>query len=61
MEWRDYIKKVGIPMAYAVSLFFDEPTTAAVRHAWTRMAEAGVSSLLSNGPYCPHLTLAIYS
>lgn len=48
-------------MAYAVSLFFDEPTEAAVRHAWTRMAEAGVSSLLSDGPYHPHLTLAICS
>ena len=48
-------------MAYAVSLFFDEPTTAAVRHTWTRMAQAGVSSLLSNGPYRPHLTLAICS
>ena len=48
-------------MAYAVSLFFDKPTAAAVRHTWTRMAEAGVSSLLSGGPYCPHLTLAICS
>ena len=48
-------------MAYAVSLFFDEPTADAVRHTWARMAEAGVSSLLSDGPYCPHLTLAIYS
>ncbi len=48
-------------MAYAVSLFFDEPTAAAVRHVWTRMAQVGVSSLLSDGPYRPHLTLAIYS
>lgn len=48
-------------MAYAVSLFFDEPTDAAVRHTWARMAESGVSSLLCGGPYRPHLTLAIYS
>jgi 2'-5' RNA ligase len=48
-------------MAYAVSLFFDEPTAAAVQHIWTRMAQTGVSSLLADGPYHPHLTLAIYS
>lgn len=47
-------------MAYAVSIFFDGQTDMIVRHAWARMAEDGISSLLSNGPYRPHLTLAIY-
>ena len=47
-------------MAYAVSIFFDEQTDTLVRHTWAHMAEAGISALLSYGPYRPHLTLAIY-
>jgi len=48
-------------VAYAVSVFFDEQTEARVRRIWARMAEAGVSSFLSDGPYRPHLTCAIYA
>lgn len=46
-------------MAYAVSVFFDKQTETIIRQIWARMAEAGVSSFLSDGPYRPHLTCAI--
>lgn len=48
-------------MAYAVSVFFEEQTEAVMRQIWARMAESGVSSFLSAGPYRPHLTCAIYA
>ena len=48
-------------MAYAVSVYFDKQTQAVIRQIWARMAETGVSRFLSDGPYRPHLTCAIYA
>jgi 2'-5' RNA ligase len=47
-------------MAYAVSVFFDEQTDRAVRTIWRQIEAAGISSFLSQGPFHPHLTLAIF-
>ena len=54
-------RRGGALVAFAVSVFFDERTDTIVRQAWTRMTETGISCLLSDGPYRPHLTLAIYA
>ena len=47
-------------MAYAISLFFDNATDKSVRALWRRIEAAGHSSFLAQGPFHPHLTLAIY-
>lgn len=46
-------------MAYAVSVFFDEETDAAVRVLWRSIEAAGLSSFLAQGPFHPHLTLSV--
>jgi len=45
---------------YAVILYLDPETEAAVRSLWERMGQAGIShSLLETGA-CPHVTCAVY-
>ena len=47
-------------MAIAVSAWFDSPTEDSVRGIWSQLASRGISSLLHDGPYRPHVTLGIY-
>jgi len=47
-------------MAFAVSAWFDAPLESRVRATWRLLSETGLSSVLHEGPYRPHITLGIY-
>jgi 2'-5' RNA ligase len=47
-------------MAFAVSGWFDAALESRVRTTWTLLSEAALSSAYHEGPYRPHITLAIY-
>ena len=47
-------------MPVAVSAWFDESTESSIRAMWKRLADAGFSRELHDGPYRPHITLALY-
>jgi len=47
-------------MAIAVSAWFDMQTESRVRDIWWTLAEAGLARTLHDGPYRPHVTLAVY-
>jgi hypothetical protein len=47
-------------MAYAVSVWFDEDIDREIRGVGRVMADEGISRFLHNGPFRPHLTLAIH-
>jgi 2'-5' RNA ligase len=47
-------------MPFAVSVWFDETTDREIRALWRVMADEGVSRFLHDGPFRPHLTLALY-
>ncbi|MGB9801116.1 MAG: 2'-5' RNA ligase family protein [Thermanaerothrix sp.] len=46
-------------MSFAVELYFDPTTDAMVRQAWDYLAEAGVSAVMRESGYRPHLTLGV--
>jgi 2'-5' RNA ligase len=47
-------------MAIGVSAWFDSATESAIRAMWKQLADAGVSRTLHDGPYRPHVTLAVF-
>lgn len=47
-------------MAIAASLWFDPILEQKVRDIWAEFAQLGVSRLLHDGPYRPHVTLAVW-
>ena len=47
-------------MAVGVSAWFDSATESSIRAMWKLLADAGLSRTLHNGPYRPHITLAVY-
>src|SRR5207249_672755 len=50
----------GRPMAIGVSLWFDDALEARVRALWRMIAERGISRVLHDGPYRPHVTLGVW-
>lgn len=46
-------------MPYAVELYLDPAADAAVRRLWAGLAADGVSSVMHEGPYRPHVSLAV--
>ena len=46
-------------MAFAVSLWFDDETEQYVRECWRVLHEENISSIFE-GPYRPHVTLAVH-
>jgi 2'-5' RNA ligase len=47
-------------MAIGVSAWFDSATESKIRTIWKQLADAGLSRTLHDGPYRPHVTLAVY-
>jgi 2'-5' RNA ligase len=46
-------------MPYAVELYLDPAADAAVRRLWADLAADGVSAVMHEGPYRPHVSLAV--
>lgn len=47
-------------MSYAIELYFDHDTEAAVHHAWRGIREAGLPSPMLDAGYRPHVSFAVY-
>src|SRR5258706_1687319 len=47
-------------MAIGVTLWFDELLEARIRDIWAELAAHGISTLLHEGPYRPHVTLGVW-
>jgi len=48
-------------MPYAVEIFMDKDSDAAVRRIWKEFADTGISPFLHSSGANPHITLAVYS
>jgi 2'-5' RNA ligase len=46
-------------MSFAVEMYFDESTEAAVRNLWKAVADAGLSTAVLDGVQRPHVTLGV--
>jgi 2'-5' RNA ligase superfamily protein len=47
-------------MPFAIELFFDAATDAAVRRVWAALAEQGIAPYLHESAAQPHISLAVY-
>ena len=46
-------------MPFVAELYFDSPTEARIREAWSALDEAGISDSMPKGGYRPHVSLGI--
>jgi len=47
-------------MDIAISLWFDQDLETSVRRIWADLAREGISSIMHDGPYRPHVTLGVW-
>ena len=57
-----HTRKAGLRrlLACCSTAWFDDESETDIRAIWHDLHEAGISSFLHDGPYRPHITLAIY-